>query len=161
VSTLELEPEPGAAIFPEEENCPVMPDGSPDTERSIAAVKVEFAVVVNVSVFEPPAATVTEVAEDDKVKVGAGATASGTETVFFSVPLVPVTVAPRSQTRMKKCGRPTSRFFGEKWEIFVAATNPKCWTFRLQSRIRLTRLIGSGDEHLRDCPAVPVTPVTP
>lgn len=88
-----LDPEPGDTIVPEEENCPLMPDGNPVTDRLIAALKVEFGVVVNVTVFEPPAGTLTVVAEGDKVKVGAGATVREIETVFFSVPLVPVTVS--------------------------------------------------------------------
>ena len=80
-------------MTPEEENCPLMPDGNPVTDRLIAALKVEFGVVLSVTVFDPPAATLTDVAEGDNVKVGAGATVRESETVFCSVPLVPVTVS--------------------------------------------------------------------
>jgi hypothetical protein len=92
VSVSVLDPEPGDAMTPEEENCTVIPEGNPVTEKVIDALKVEFGVVVTVRVPDFPAATLTDVAEGDSVKVGAGAMARETEAVCFNDPLVAVTV---------------------------------------------------------------------
>jgi len=84
---------PGAATTLEGRICTVKPVGSPVTESVIAALKVEFGVVVNVRFLDAPAATLMELAEDTNVNVGAGATETATTAVCFAEPLVAATVA--------------------------------------------------------------------
>jgi hypothetical protein len=92
VSFRTLLPEPGAAIVAGV-NAPETPAGNPVTENATAALKVEFGVLVNVTVLELAAATLTEVAAEVKANVGAASTV--TEMVACSLvdPLVPATVA--------------------------------------------------------------------
>jgi hypothetical protein len=70
-----------------------MPAGKPVTLRVTAALKLELAVVVSVTVLDFPAETLMEPAEDAKVNVGAGATVTESAMGFFVVPLVAITVA--------------------------------------------------------------------
>jgi hypothetical protein len=77
----------------EGKSCAVMPAGSPVTLRVTAALKLKLAVVVSVTVWELPAETLMEVAEDAKENVGAGATVTEIAMGFFVAPLVAVMVA--------------------------------------------------------------------
>jgi hypothetical protein len=70
-----------------------MPAGSPLTLSVTAALKLEFAVVVSVTVLELPAETLIEAAEDAKVNVGAGATVTESAMGCFVAPLAADTVA--------------------------------------------------------------------
>jgi hypothetical protein len=59
----------------------------------MAALKVEFRVVVSVRVCEVPAATLSEVAEDATINVGVGETVTESDAVRFTEPLLAATVA--------------------------------------------------------------------
>jgi hypothetical protein len=74
------------------ENCAVSPVGNPVTVNVMAALKVEFGVVVSSNEFELPAETLVEVTEGAKVNVGAGAMVTAIETCCFMEPLVADTV---------------------------------------------------------------------
>jgi len=86
-------PEPGAATTFEGENCAVKPVGNPVAVRVMAALKVEFGVVVTVRVLEAPTATLEEIAEGARENVGAGATVTESDSCCFTEPLVADTVA--------------------------------------------------------------------
>ena len=77
----------------EGKNCAVMPAGNPVTLRVTAALKLELAVVVSVTVLEFPAETPMEATEDARANVGAGVTVTESAMGFFVAPLVAVMVA--------------------------------------------------------------------
>lgn len=85
--------DPGAATTFEGENCAVRPDGNPVAVKVIAALNVEFGVVVSVRLLDVPAATLADVVEVARVNVGAGATVTGSTFCCFTDPLVAETVA--------------------------------------------------------------------
>lgn len=87
-----VRPLPGAARVLAGENVTVMPVGKPLRESAIEALKVELGVVVMVKVLEFPAATLSEVADSDRVNVGAGSIVSASAVCCFRDPLVAVTV---------------------------------------------------------------------
>lgn len=86
-------PAPGADTTLAGRNCAVTPSGRPVTVSVMAALNVEFGVVVRVTVCEPPATTLMEVAEAPRVNVGAGATVTERVRVCFTVPPLAATVA--------------------------------------------------------------------
>lgn len=92
VSFRTLFPEPGAAIVAGV-NAPETPVGNPVTENATAALKVEFGVLVNVTVLEPPAATLTDVVPEVNANVGAASTVTEMVACCLVEPLVPATVA--------------------------------------------------------------------
>ncbi len=73
-------------------NCAVTPVGKPVTVSVMAALNVEFGVLVRVNVVDAPAATLREVTDDASVNRGNGATATGSDTVCFVDPLLATTV---------------------------------------------------------------------
>ena len=85
--------DPGAATTFEGENCAVKPVGNPVTVKVIAALNVEFGLVVSVRLLEAPAATLTDVAEAASVKVGAGDTVIESTFCCLIDPLVAEIVA--------------------------------------------------------------------
>jgi len=85
-------PPPGAATTLEGRICTVMPVGTA-TARVMAALNVEFGVVIMVKLLLAPAVMLIEDAGDVSVNVGARATVTESETVCFTEPLVAATYA--------------------------------------------------------------------
>lgn len=85
--------DPGAAATFEGDNCAVKPVGNPVAVKVIAALKLEFVVVVSVRALEVPAATLADVADGVREKVGAVATVIESTFCCFTDPLVAETVA--------------------------------------------------------------------
>jgi hypothetical protein len=84
--------DPGAVTTFEGENCTVKPDGNPVAVKLIAALKLEFGVVVSVRLLEAPVARLAEVADGVRENVGAGATVIESAFCCFTDPLVAETV---------------------------------------------------------------------
>jgi len=92
VSLRTLLPDPGAAIVAGVK-APVTPVGSPVTEKATAASKVEFGVVVSVTVLELPAVTLREADPETSANVGVASTVTESDTWCVVEPLAADTVA--------------------------------------------------------------------
>ena len=86
-------PAPGAVTTLEGKNCAVTPVGRPVAVSVTMELKLEFGMVVSVSVRDVPAATLIEVTEDASVNVGTGATVTESAAICLVAPLSAATVA--------------------------------------------------------------------
>ena len=86
-------PAPGAETMPAGRNCAVTPAGSPVIVNVMAALNVEFGVVVSVNVLDAPGATLREVTDDASVNAGTAGTVTDSAAVCFVEPLLAATVA--------------------------------------------------------------------